>query len=367
MSFAISVNGNPYVLWQNATVQRSLNSNAGAFSLSSSSTTPVSEYPVKEGDAIQITVGGVKKITGFVDEVTSEQEKDVHTVTVSGRDNTCDLIDSSVPDSAKVTEGPVSLLALCNKVITALGADIKVIETVSGIDDFTSEDLQAVETADKCMSYLVSFARKRQVYLVPDGFGKLLIYRPNPGFMASDHLVNTRNNQGNNVLSFDTVRSMAQRYNKIICRSQDNFGFNPLADILGGGDDRNGEAIDADIRESRYLEIISEESMDDTECKNRAAEESNLRRAAGKQYKATVAGVKQSSGLLWDIGQFVNINDEFAGWVGVFLIESVMYTQNARQGTKTVLSCVPPDAYQVEASESKATKRKAKTAGAFSR
>ncbi len=99
MAFQIRVNNKPFGLWETATIRRSIDSNAGVFRFTSSSAKGVKDYPVKAGDAVQILINGIPKVTGFVDQVTVSQDVGQHTISVSGRDNTQDLIDSRVADA----------------------------------------------------------------------------------------------------------------------------------------------------------------------------------------------------------------------------------------------------------------------------
>jgi prophage tail gpP-like protein len=359
MSFEVRINGKPFVLWETAMAQRSIDTNCGVFRFTNSGSSPIQDFPMKVGDFIAILIDTIRKVVGFIDEMNDTQDKNSHTIIMSGRDNIQDLIDSSVPDSAKVTEGPISLKKLCERVIASLPTppDIKVIEQVFGLADFTEDDLESAGSATSCMEYLVGFARKRQVYLVPDGSGNLLIYRPDPSNKASGPLINKVGGTTNNVLNYSVTRSQQNRFRKILCRSQDNFGFDPFADSDGEGTDRNATAEDSQIRETRFLEIQAEESMTVTECGERAAEESNIRRAMGEPYTVTVAGHSQPDGTVWDFGQFVPVCDELAGVKGERLIKSVEWSEDTRQGSRTRMVCVQSDAYQVVAEPTAATKR----------
>lgn len=365
MSFQIRINGTPFGQWKSAVVQRSIDSNAGAFRFSTSSEAPIKAYPVKTGDFVEIIINGMRKIAGFVDEISGSQSDNSHNIEVVGRDNTADLIDSSVPDGAKVTEGPVTLEALAKNVISALSAQIRVDSTVAGITPFTSEDLQAAGSGQSCMDFLVSFARKRQVYLVPDGAGGLLIYRPVEANVATSPLLHRADDDQNNVLNYSFRIGQQQRYRTYICRSQDNMGADPFAEYFGEGCNREGRCADTQIRISRLLEVQAEETMGNSDAGERAKEESNIRRAASTTYTATVAGAAQANGTLWDFGQFVDVIDDYAGIKGRFLIKSVEYAVDTESGTRTQLVCVPPDAYQVTAEAPKADKRSSKSGEAY--
>jgi prophage tail gpP-like protein len=364
MSFEIRVNGIPFTLWETASAQRSIDTNCGVFRFTSSVSSPIQDFPMKVGDFIEIVIDCIRKVVGFIDEMSDSQDKNSHALIMSGRDNIQDLIDSSVPDGAKVTEGPISLKKLCERVIAALPEPpkIKVIEQVLGLLDFTEDELEAAPSSETCMAYLVGFARKRQVYLVPDGSGNLLIFRPDTANKASGSLINRVGGSTNNVLSYSVTRSQQNRFRKILCRSQDNFGFDPFADADGEGTDRNAEAEDGQIRGTRYLEIQAEESMNAAECLERASEEANIRRSMGQPYTVTVAEHAPPDGTVWDFGQFVPIDDEIAGVKGEHLIKSVEWSEDVRLGSKTRMVCVQSDAYQVIAEPTAATKRKSTTA-----
>lgn len=365
MSFEIRINGANFKRWKSASVQRSIDSNAGAFRFSNSTSAPVNDYPVKAGDFVEILINGVRKIAGFVDEITGSQDRATHTIEVSGRDNIADLIDSSVPDAAKVKQGPVSLKSLIEGAINALGASISVTSNVTGIANFETEDLQAAGAGDSCMAYLVSFARKRQVYLVPDGSGGLIIYRPDKQNRAASPIIHKQGESNNNVLTYSFRQSQQGRFRTYKCRSQDNIGFNPFAEYSAEGTDRKGDATDTQIRQSRYLEFLAEETMVNKTCIERAAEESNIRRANGIEYTVSIPGATQSNGVLWDFGQFVNVNDDYAGIRGLYLIKSIEYSIDTMAGTRTQLTMVPPDAYQVTAEPTKEDKRSSKTGESY--
>lgn len=367
MSFEIRINGAPFRLWKSATVQRSIDSNAGAFRFTNSTgATAGTAYPVKTGDWVEILINGVRKIAGFVDEISGSQDESSHNVDVSGRDNTADLIDSSVPDAAKVTEGPVSLKKLIESTISAIGATIKVTSTITGLADFSGDELQTAGSGESCMSYLVSFARKRQVYLVPDGAGGLLIYRPDRSNRATTAIIHKPGEANNNVVTYSFRQSLQDRFNRYLCRSQDNVGSDPLAEYFGEGSNRNGTAADGKIRKSRYLEIQAEQSMDSNTCAERAAEEANIRRASGTTYTVSVPGAAQADGTLWDFGQFVRVQDDYAAIRGTFLIKSVEYSIDLTGGTRTQLTFVPPDAYQVTAEAPPADARAARAGETYS-
>jgi len=345
--FEISVNGKIFSNWTTARLTRTIDENAGKFQFSSSNVIPAN-YPVRAGDAVQILINGEPKLTGFCDALESSVEEGVDTITVMGRDNTCDLIDSSMPDAVKSINGPLQLVDLIEKVIEALGANIGARDFSGGIKEFSENEFFGADAGKNCMEFLTDFARKRQVYLIPSGDGLLVVFRPaetiQPGI-----IMNRRDDTENNVISSSVRLDHSQRFGKYSSRSQDNFGADSDADYEFGVD-RKGETVDSQIRSSRFLEIQPEENMDDTETKDRAVEESNIRRARSTAYTAVIAGVERAPGVLWDFGQLTKVNDDFSGMTGVFLTRSVDYSVDRNSGTRTTIVLAPPEAYNVRPS-----------------
>lgn len=370
MSFEIRINGEKFSLWESASLTRSIESNSGAFRFTSTNTRPV-DYPIKKHDAVQIVINGKTKLSGFVDTISARGSGSGQTITVSGRDNTRDLIDSSVPDGAKNIATPTNLKSMCETVISALGLDINVIdnsgaslavEAEADEDDFgfgENEEI-AADSGKNAMDYLVEFARKKQVYLVADGQGNLVIYRPS-ATAGQTGIVQTDNKAGNNVISYNYTADGSVEYNTYVARSQDNYGADPLASFEDDGVDRKGQSVDSQVPAGRYYEFQSEESMTDAELKQRAEEENNVRRSQGFTYSVDVQGVAQQNGDLWDFGLIVPVRDEIVGVIGLYMIKSVTFSVDSSSGTIATLDITRPEAYKVRGEITQQDKRVAPT------
>jgi prophage tail gpP-like protein len=351
-------NGIPYTLWESATFNRSLDTNCGQFSITSSN--PFNQsYPLRIGDRVQIIINGISVINGFVDKITANGDLGGHRLTLMGRDKVSDLIDSSVPDSAKSMKGPISLKAMAERIIAALGAGIKVIDSTGGIDDFGADELQAAESGQKCMDFLVSFARKRQVYLITNGSGDLVIFKPQ-GQKVRTQLLHRENGATNNVKTASLDLDISARYAKYVVRTQKNVAADPFAGVSKSTVSVTGTAFDPEIRSSRYLEIKGEQAMSAAECTKRANEESNLRRAKGLQYTATLHGDSQDDGSPWDIGFLADVFDDYNGARGELLMFAISTKIDLSAGSETTIGCSPADAYRAIAKPSRKTKRKSK-------
>lgn len=359
--FEIAVNGQIFSNWKSAALTRTLDENAGKFQFTSSNVIP-RNYPVRAGDAVQILINDQPRLTGFCETLTSLEEEGEDRITITGRDSVGDLIDSSMPDSVKSIVNPLSLEELCRRVIEALGANIPVVVAVPNLEDFSETDFFGADAGKGCISYLTDFARKRQVYLISNGAGGLVIFRPSETLLPGN-LINRIDGAGNNVLSSSIRLDHSQRFGSYSSRSQDNFGADPNADY-DAGVDRQGSAVDDEIRESRFLELQGEESLTDPEATDRAVEELNIRRARSTAYTAVVPGVERANGVLWDIGQLTKVKDEKRNVQGIFVVRSVGFTVDKEGGTKTKLVLAPPEAYNVRIPTQGDTRR-AEQGGAY--
>lgn len=357
MSFEIQISGQTFTQWETANVSRSLDDASGKFSFTNSSLAPA-DFPVRCGDPVRILVNGNPIITGYVDSASASGSNESHTITVSGRDTTSDLIDSSIPDSVKNITGPIFLRELCERVISALGANIQVTDTTVLLGFIEDAQLDATD-GDSCMEFLMNYARKEQVYLIPDGRGRLQIFRPG-GTRASSPLIHLRDSRNNNVKQWRNKINYASRFRNYICRSQDNVGFDESADYGEEGTARTGQITDNTIRTGRLIEIKAEESMTDAQCLERAKEEANLRRVRSTEYTAVLAGSIDAQGSLWSIGDLVEVQDDFADLRGDYLVRSVEYSIGISQGTETLITIAPIDAYTVQGQVTPANRRKSK-------
>ncbi len=343
--FEINVNEQPFKEWESVKITRSIDNPSGAFQFTGTAVTSAEEYPVRVGDLVQVLVKKTPKVTGYVDRITDDFSLGKHLITVVGRDTTQDIIDSDIRNEAKSFNKPVNFKDICLKVISTLGANVSPVVDVSGVNiNFTVDELFNAKSGRNAMEFLVSFARKKQVYLLADGRGGLLIFRPKKQESFSE--INNTTSLRSNILEYTAIHSQEKRYHTYNTKSQDNFSFFDDASYTEGVDN-SGTIIDSEIRKGRYVERQSEELMSNEEVIRRTKEQLNISRALSIVYKVKVQDALQSKdGDPWDVGLLVKINDAFAGLKGLFLIKAVDYTFNLGGGTVTELTCVPPEAYR---------------------
>lgn len=338
----IEVSSSSYKTFKSFMVSRSIDDMCGRFSLTMSR--PKGASPIRTGDIINISLDGKQVMRGRVYKALLEGDASSDYISLAGRDITADVFDSTVPDTCKVFSDSVSILSMIQSIVRDMGLskEIAVInKTGDVINNFTDTEVVSAKLGKKVSVFIHKYARKRQLFINTDVNGNIILFRAD-GIFTPNKLINRAVSDDNNVIGFSVSRDISKRYYKYICKSQSSNGW---------GDsevDATGYAIDDEISENRVLEFKLEEGQDSTECRERAIEESNVRRARGFEYTVTVSGHKDKT--LWEVNQFVLVDDDKADVHGIFIVKKVEYTLNLRQGRITKLVLTSKDAYTLQAS-----------------
>lgn len=333
----ITVSNTNYTDFKSFTVNRTIDDVCGSFNIEISR--PI-DNPFRVGKIIDVVVHGVQLMRGKIYNIALRGNAREDNIVIAGRDITGDLVDSTVPDDAKVYEAGVNIFDIAGKIIKSLGLDLTVFNNTGGeIEPFGEEEIVSCEAGQTAIEFLQDYCRKRQLFLVTNEFGGLEFFKAT-GQSSDNRLINLENDVNNNLLSWDTSYNSAERFWKYICKTQDESDYGTSVDF-------SGTAFDGQIDMGREFEFILEEAGSQKECADRAAEESNVRRARSFEYAATVQGFKDKS--VWRINQSVFINDFFSAVKGFFLVKAVEYKLDVRTGTTTRVTCTNPDAYTAQA------------------
>ncbi|EGJ49055.1 phage baseplate assembly protein [Desulfocurvibacter africanus] len=323
------VDGTLYGGWQSIRIRRGLEQVAGSFELSiterwAGQDTP---RPIRPGAACRVLIDGVAVITGFVDDVAIRYDSKDHTVEVSGRDATGDLVDCSAPSTQwkgrTLTDVARSLCAPFKIGVRAdidVGGPFKTLKSSEG---------------DTVFEVLEAAARVRAALLVSDGLGNLVVTR------ASSKRVSTALELGVNVLSGDGSFSHKDRYSEIAIKGQS-----------AGAEGWSGEAAaqpkavakDSRIKRHRPLTIIAEEQIDSAAAKVRAEWERNVRFGRSQRLVYTVDGWRHRDGL-WTPNMLVPVRDAFLGITADRLLTGVALILDG-EGLRSELTLVPPEAFE---------------------
>jgi prophage tail gpP-like protein len=321
--------GQSYGGWQSIHIKRGLEQVAGTFELSVSERWPGQDVPrpIRPGAACTLRVDGRTVITGWVDDVSVSYDAREHTVSVSGRDATGDLVDCSAPS----TQFALFTLAeiaeqLCQPygigVINRAGRGLPFQRMKNNEGDTVFEALEAA-------------ARCRGVLLLSDGQGNLVISR------VAGQRVRTPLVLGENILSMSAQFSDRDRFSEYTIKGQ-----------TVGTDDWSGEsaaqpagrAVDKAITRHRPLTVLAEEQADGATAQERAEWERNVRYGRSRSLSVTVQGWTNESGL-WMPNRLVRLCDSWLGMDRDLLISEVGLVLD-EQGLRSELKLCPPETFE---------------------
>lgn len=350
MTISIEVNGLVYENFDNASVYRSVDTVSGKFSFETTANIR-KVFPIGAGAGCTIRIGQQVVMVGYVDTVSVNYSPESHSISITGRDRTADLNDSTIGPGIDFS-GPITLENICRKTLDTMGlSDIAVYDRTGGISTFDQSELVSAEIDKNGFEFLESYARQRQVFLMGDGAGNIMIARSGTGGPVAA-IQNVIGKSNNNVLEASYSDNREQRFSLYSYDAQQSPAsiFEESNEVIAN---QTGQATDGDIRETRRLYQKLEESGVSQTASERAAWEANIRRSRGKKYSAKVQGFYSDSARrnLWTPNQIVSVNDDFTDIHANMMIWSVEYSYSIAGGSVTRLECAPPDALSLEAQE----------------
>lgn len=344
----LEVNGQRYEGFTQASVSKSMETLSGTFSLSATSS-DITLFPVEINDSCRILVGDTPVLTGFVEKLSISSDASNHTISVSGRDKTCDIIDSSLDDNIEFAT-TVTLKKVIERVVSLLGlsSSITVIDNVSSLKAFEKSELVSSEAGKTAFSFIEQYCRKRQVLCASDGDGNIVLQRSSTTLLPVP-IVRQVSGGNNNVLASSVDCDWTGRFNQVTVKSQ----FNPSVceDTVETNVDYGDHDNDTKIRESRKMVMVAESSTDTLTAKERATWEVNIRRARSIIYKASVVGftTQLEGSTLWWPNMLVKVKDDYCDINAQMLIKDVEFSISESGGSITNLTLVAKDAFSLQA------------------
>lgn len=350
-------------------VETSLDSITGNFTIATAGNIPSDFLDGIQKAAVKIIIEEEQVLNGFVDTINIDYTPTSHILTISGRDKTSDILDSTIGESLNF-QGTKKLEDIIKQTLSIHKiTGIEVINEVSDLADFEEIEISTPTPGDKIFAFLALLAKRKQVFLTTDGKGNIIISRSS-GIRIEEKLINLSGNPNGNLKRGNISFNFANRFNRYKTMSQENTGkagilvsFFSSASIEDSGDKIS---VDSAIRESRSLTTIEEESYTKKQAQNKADWQNNFRQIEGLSYSLTVANHRRapSSGI-WRPGQLVVIEDDFTETQALMLINRVVYNEDTTTGETSQIELVRKDAYQVQAEEPIKDKKSNKLGGLF--
>lgn len=335
---ALFVNGRKYEGWTEASVKRSVKAISGEFNLSVTDNWSEpdrqagtgSVFFISIGDEAQVKIGDAVLVTGFVEEIQNSVDASNHTVSVSGRDKTGDLVDcSAIYKSGGIKNA--DLLKIAQVLTEPFGLTVRADSDVGA--PFPSF---VIKTGETVFEALDRAARLRGVLLSSDGSGNLAITK------LAKNKAETSLIEGQNVkqaaLSLDTKERFSEYFVKAQMKGSDHVHGKHVSQV-------KGDASDSVVKRYRPLVVIAEQQANSAESQKRAQWEAAVRAANSSKVSVTLQGFEQSEkGKLWQVNELVYFESKTLGLKQELLVADIEWKIGAG-GRETVMTLQKPDAF----------------------
>ena len=330
----LQVGGKNYTGWQQVGVSLGMEQVAGSFDLTVSDLHlgQVDAWRIFPGDACRLLLGSTPVITGYIDEVNPEYDKESHTIQVSGRDRTGDLVDCAALHKAGVWY-KASLKRIAEDICAPFG--VKVVVATDLGKPFAQFSIWHGETAFECLDRA---ARMRGVLLMSDGAGNLVLTR------AGKERISTALVKGQNIEKGSGNFSWKDRFSRYIIKGQapgDSWNLDNAEHHL----EVKASVPDADVTRYRPHVIIAEQG-DGSTYKDRVTWERNVRAGRCSRVTYTVSGWEHAGGL-WLPNRLVPVSDPLLGIDSERIIAQVRLTLDEESGTRTQLELCKKEAFDL--------------------
>ena len=276
-----------------------------------------------EGSRIRISIADENQFAGLVESINHSQTSNSHSITVQGRDKTGELIDSYIIAKQYKQNDFLKLLRLVlndnGYQSIKITSDIKILPKLVGKSFIPEKE-------EKIFSFIDRLAKQLRVILITDSDGDILITREGAdlavgGLDASNNIIST---------SLDIDTSESYKYIKIIGNIKTDQSKKRLT--------QGKEIIDERSQTNKRLIVNIGNNTNRQNIESIANWYMAVKRGKGARYNATVQGflTNNTTGLLWQANTTVILKDSKKGINGLFLIQSVNYSQSL-EGSKTDL------------------------------
>jgi prophage tail gpP-like protein len=330
----LKIEGVVYDGWTSISVQRDLASLTTSFSLGLTDRAPgaVKRQVIQKGQACQLYIGSDLLVTGWIEKPGRQLNAQGHTISASGRDQTCDLIDCSTvgkPGSWKNQK----LDRIVTDLIKPFGLTLDVKASIgAAFANF------AIEPGESVFDTITRACRMRGVMIGTDANGNVLLFTP------SKVLVSGSLEVGRNILDIDVQDDSKDLYSVYVVKGQSQGrDWTTPADAAGP----KGTASDPGVTRYRPKVIISDEQASGAGLQARAAWEATTRSAKSQSVTIEVRGWRNDDGKLWEPGTLIPVHAAYVDVDITLMISGVHYTVD-QKGQISQLTLVRKEAFSVE-------------------
>ncbi|SCU73562.1 Baseplate protein [Cupriavidus necator] len=369
----LRVGGQVFGGWTAVRIKHSIEQIAGTFDISYTERWPgqTDGWVIPAGEACEVRIGEHVVITGYVDKTALSYDGASHTIRVTGRDRTGDLVDCSAPSQAfsgmtfkQLAEALCKPFGIAVYDETVDEKKLTVSQKKLGKKGTPPKSKRvggalpkaACQNSESVFRILQRLAKNEGVLLVSDAEGGLLLTRAGRAGTVPVPL-----ELGANILAAEYEHSQANLYSEITVKGQaamqdaDSAGgkfenwMSPKHTVKGSSAAGSGGVRTGNSEITRYrpLIIVAEAQADARRVKQRAEWEASNREAKARTYKATVQGWYPGAddGDIWRINSLVRVKDVWARIDEDWLLAAVEFNLDAA-GSRCSLELTSPKAFE---------------------
>ena len=337
----LQIDGVDWQGWKTVEITRQVDAIAGSFSLSLSDRwqADATALPLAAGLPCKVLGGGVLMLTGYLDDYKPGATPTEHSITVSGRDKSADLVDCGAVHKPGHWQG-LTALQLAQIFAKPFGVAVTASGDVGA--PYPSFKLEQGETAHEALDRAL---RQRELLAIPDGSGGLVLAR----IGANRSSTMLEHGPAGNVTTISATYSMKDRYSEYVVQGQQ-----PGTDDMWG---TAAAAVTATVRDpavKRYRPFIirAENQVNSTTAHKRAVWECTVRAARAVTVEVTVPGWHDNEGKLWAVNCLVPVKLPFLRIEQDLLISKTVHSKGP-SGTLTKLELRDPKAFLPEPEKKK--------------
>lgn len=283
--------------WQKVVVTRGIDTVPAVFDLDvTDQNSPTGgNIDIKPGEPCQVKIGGELVITGYVDRYTADLAPRAHTVRITGRSKSSDLVDCAAFFGSRDNEGYQTLGGSTLSIAKQLAEpyDVNVQSTAGDGKQIKQFNIIFGETPWEIIDRITRYSNMI-VYDMPDG-SIMLAQAGSGGSMTGGF------GQGRNVESAGIMLSMDQRFS-LYEGFAISSGVFTTQSAQSGGTGQKPEAVERDENVPRFRKriIVSEQMTPEGPLiKDRVRWEKNRRIGRSTALTVTADSWRDSSGKLW--------------------------------------------------------------------
>ena len=357
----VIIDGQPFEGWLTIDIDLKFEAGANECKLTMSEK-PQGGLPFQKGSSLQIIIDGRPVITGHINSLRASGEWVSHKIEISGSDKSKDMVKSHIGPKNDF-EAPISLPDVLKKTIKNMGLDIPVTDRTGGLADFQRGEVVSGDIVKRGFDFAEEWARKRQVFVNPDGAGGLQIVRGDGEIGTGALIYRVPDLAGlNNVKSYqyeDTEDStfhsqaMAAQKSPNDIKHFENLAKGDPSAVADEMANKYGHAVDSAVRPQLRRFFRGMQGAQGKTPDDEAQWHANIARARSFKYEAVVQGFHQGEGAgeLWWPGLLVPVINDDCDINSVLFVKGVHFKKDFSGGSTTKLDCTYEDAYRAGAPE----------------